>query len=54
MELYNLRDDPRERNDLARSNRKEFKELAAALTAHIQRDGQVPWQKPSAGEHDDY
>lgn len=45
-ELYNLKDDPQERNNLAAVNRKVFQELTAALSAHIQRGGAVPWQKP--------
>ncbi|RMG37860.1 MAG: N-acetylgalactosamine 6-sulfate sulfatase [Planctomycetota bacterium] len=47
QELYNLRADPREQNDLARKNRAKFNELAAALRRHIQRGGAVPWQKPT-------
>jgi len=47
FELYNLQDDPLESKDLARENRREFNALAAALRAHIQRGGAVPWQKAS-------
>jgi len=46
LELYNLKDDPREQNDLAGKNRQVFNELAATLRHHIQRGGVVPWQKP--------
>lgn len=46
-ELYNLRDDPQEKKNLAAVNRKVFQELTAALSAHIQRGGAVPWQKPA-------
>lgn len=48
QELYNLRDDPREQNDLSRSpaHRREFQTLAAALRAQIQLYGTVPWQPP--------
>jgi arylsulfatase A-like enzyme len=46
LELYNLKDDPQEQTDLARSNPKMFNELAAALRAQIQRGGRVPWQPP--------
>jgi arylsulfatase A-like enzyme len=46
MELYNLRDDPYERNDLAKKNPKVFNEMAAELRRHIQRGGAVPWQAP--------
>ncbi len=52
QELYNLRDDPLEQNDLAKSNRKQFQELAAALRAQIQVYGRVPWQRPESDRHD--
>jgi arylsulfatase A-like enzyme len=45
-ELYNLKTDPLEQNDLAGSNRKKFTELASALRLHYQRAGRVAWQKP--------
>lgn len=47
LELYNLKHDPYETNDLAAKNRKVFNELAKALRTHIQRGGATPWQKPS-------
>lgn len=47
LELYNLKEDPREQNNLATRNRPVFNELAAALRQHIQRGGVAPWQKPS-------
>lgn len=46
LELYNLRDDPREQNNLADKNRQKVNELGAALRAQIQRGGAIPWQKP--------
>ena len=46
MELYNLKDDPQERNNLAMANKKMANELSTALRAHIQRGGAIPWQKP--------
>jgi len=46
-ELYNLKTDPLEKNDLAGSNRKKFTELATALRRHYQRAGSTPWQKPA-------
>ena len=46
-ELYNLKEDPQERNNLARENRALFDELVKAQAAHIQRGGQVPWQPPA-------
>jgi arylsulfatase A-like enzyme len=46
LELYHLKEDPRESRDLAASHRKKFEELAAALRHHIQRGGSTPWQAP--------
>ena len=46
MELYNLHDDPYERNDLAKKNPKVFNEMSSALRRHIQLGGAVPWQAP--------
>lgn len=46
LELYNLKDDPQERNNLAGKAPKVFNELATALRTHIQRGGATPWQKP--------
>jgi hypothetical protein len=47
LELYNLKDDPAEQKNLANSNRGKYSELARLLRAHIQRGGQVPWQRPN-------
>lgn len=47
LELYNLKLDPRETNNLAAENPARVKELAAALRDHIQRGGATPWQGPS-------
>jgi len=46
LELYNLKDDPQERHNLAASRRDILTELAAALRGHIQRGGATPWQQP--------
>ncbi|NJM55602.1 MAG: sulfatase-like hydrolase/transferase [Verrucomicrobiae bacterium] len=46
LELFNLRDDPQEKNNLAATRKKEFNELVTALRLHVQRGGSVPWQKP--------
>jgi arylsulfatase A-like enzyme len=46
LELYNLREDPREQKDLADRNLPVFRELLNALQGHIQRGGTVPWQPP--------
>ena len=44
-ELYNLKDDPQEKTNLAASNRAVVNELGKALRAHIQHGGRTPWQK---------
>lgn len=46
-QLYHLKDDPGEKNDLASKEKKIYAELSAALMKHIQRAGRVPWQPPS-------
>ncbi len=46
LELYNLRADPYEQQNLAKQNRQKFRELSALLRRQIQRGGSVPWQKP--------
>jgi arylsulfatase A-like enzyme len=46
LELYHLKEDPRETRDLAATHRKKFEELAGALRNHIQRGGSTPWQAP--------
>jgi arylsulfatase A-like enzyme len=48
LELYNLMDDPQETTNVAAKQPQVFRELAAALRAHIQRGGAAPWQQPSA------
>ena len=46
LELYNLKDDPHENNNLIAEQTKVANELGAALRLHIQRGGVVPWQPP--------
>ena len=46
QELYNLQSDPAEQNDLSDSEPEKFKELNALMMKHLQKGGQVPWQKP--------
>ena len=46
LELYNLKDDPREEKNLIGQQPKLARELELALRAHIQRGGATPWQKP--------
>jgi arylsulfatase A-like enzyme len=46
LELYNLKDDPREQNNIAAGNKQVFNEMTMALRQHIQRGGTTPWQPP--------
>lgn len=45
-QLYNLRADPREENNLAAAEPGVVRELSMALARHAQRAGRVPWQEP--------
>jgi arylsulfatase A-like enzyme len=54
LELYNVRADPQEKENVLAANRSVFNELAAALRAHIQKGGETPWQRPPRlGDTDD-
>ena len=44
LELYNLRTDPQETNNLAMQRRGIFDQMATALREQVQRAGRVPWQ----------
>ena len=46
LELYNLRDDPQEEENLAAQHQDVVNRLASALRHQIQRAGAVPWQAP--------
>ena len=48
LELYNLKQDPLEQNNMVKKAPRIYNELAAALRREIQRYGQIPWQKPEA------
>ena len=48
MELYNLTTDPKEENDLIKSEPEIYKEMNSILMQHIQEGGKTPWQKPGA------
>jgi arylsulfatase A-like enzyme len=50
LELYNLKDDPQEKNNLAATNGTVYNQLVTTLRSHIQRGGATPWQKYSAPE----
>jgi len=45
-ELFNLESDPLEANDLSKTQKPKFNELAKEMRAHIQRGGAIPWQRP--------
>lgn len=45
-ELYNLKKDPLERNNLIGKEPEKYKELNSLLMKHIQLGGKVPWQNP--------
>lgn len=51
LELYDLRSDPRETNDLAAKERPIFNQLSTELRKQIQRGGQTPWQPPKAAQY---
>lgn len=46
FELYNLEQDPLEQQDLASENEEIFQRLSRLLRLHLQRSGEVPWQRP--------
>lgn len=46
LELYNLKEDPLESNNLYNQYPEKVKALNSALMLHIQEGGSVPWQKP--------
>jgi arylsulfatase A-like enzyme len=46
LELYNLKNDPQEKTNVATKAAKVFNELSSALSQHIQRGGSTPWQRP--------
>ena len=45
LELFDLEADPSESNNIARQRPKVFRDMVSRLQVHIQRGGQVPWQK---------
>lgn len=45
-ELYNLKRDPREQNNLIREYPEKTRELNTLMMKHLQKAGSVPWQKP--------
>jgi arylsulfatase A-like enzyme len=51
LKLYNLKDDPLEKNPLPNSH-KEYRELFAALQNHVNESGTVPWQRRIVGSRE--
>ncbi|EDY17988.1 sulfatase [Chthoniobacter flavus Ellin428] len=47
IELYNVKDDPKETTDLANKEKSTYRNLSVALRRQIQRGGGVPWQPPA-------
>ncbi|MEX0881918.1 MAG: sulfatase-like hydrolase/transferase, partial [Cyclobacteriaceae bacterium] len=46
MELYNLKEDPKEERNIIEQNQKIYQKLNALLMTHIQEGGKTPWQRP--------
>ena len=46
LELYNLKDDPKEQTDVIAQHQEIAREMQASLSVHIQRGGATPWQGP--------
>ncbi|HRH98668.1 MAG TPA: N-acetylgalactosamine 6-sulfate sulfatase, partial [Prosthecobacter sp.] len=44
LELYNLKNDPQEKNNLMGKAPKVFQELSTAMRKHVQIGGATPWQ----------
>jgi arylsulfatase A-like enzyme len=47
IELYNLKDDPKEEHDLAEMRPKIRNQILNALKLHVLKSGSVPWQNPN-------
>lgn len=45
LELYNLRHDPEEKQDLSQQEKEVFQQMSAALRRHLQTGGQTAWQR---------
>lgn len=46
MELYNLKEDPKEENNVIEQNQQIYQRLNGLLMSHIQEGGKTPWQQP--------
>lgn len=47
LELYNLKEDPYEKNNLVKAYPEKVKELNSVMMEFIQEGGRIPWQKPT-------
>jgi arylsulfatase A-like enzyme len=47
LELYDLKEDPQERNNVIKQHPQLARELQLALRRHVQRGGATPWQPPA-------
>jgi arylsulfatase A-like enzyme len=45
LELFNLRSDPEEKQNLAAQQKAKLQDLSKSLREHIQRGGSTPWQR---------
>jgi arylsulfatase A-like enzyme len=52
LELYNLKDDPKEEHDLAASRPRIRTEMARELQVQVQRAGGVAWEKRASESHE--
>lgn len=50
MELYNLKNDPREKTNVIEEYPEIYHKLNSLLMLHIQKGGRVPWQRPEPRE----
>lgn len=48
LELYNLANDPKEQRNLAEEEPEKYRQLLDLLMKHIQKGGQIPWQRPGS------
>ena len=46
LELYNLKEDPKETTNLAREGKKTLSAMSVILRSYLQRGGATPWQPP--------
>lgn len=51
QELYNLKDDPYEQNNLAETHPDKFREMNSLMMLQLQEAGKVPWQKVKTSTH---